>query len=142
MCEDITYAALVPELLVTNLAASLGFWQDLCGFKILYGRPEEKFAYLDLCGAQVMLEERGIGRNWISGPLEPPYGRGINFQIELPEIAPIIARLAEAKWPLFMPYEEKWYSTGTTKNGQGQFIVQDPDGYLLRFAHHLGQTPA
>jgi hypothetical protein len=29
----------------------------------------ERFAYLDLDGAQVMLEERARGRNWVTGPL-------------------------------------------------------------------------
>ena len=32
---------LVPELLITDLAASLNFWVTLCGFEILYDRPKE-----------------------------------------------------------------------------------------------------
>jgi catechol 2,3-dioxygenase-like lactoylglutathione lyase family enzyme len=34
----------VPELLITDLAASLNFWVTLCGFEILYDRPKEGFA--------------------------------------------------------------------------------------------------
>jgi extradiol dioxygenase family protein len=49
---------LTPELLVTNIDVSLRFWCDLLGFSVAYGRPEEGFAYLDLNGAQVMLEQR------------------------------------------------------------------------------------
>jgi catechol 2,3-dioxygenase-like lactoylglutathione lyase family enzyme len=52
-------ALLVPELLVADLDASLRFWRGLCGFAVAYDRPEERFAYLDRAGAQVMLEERG-----------------------------------------------------------------------------------
>ena len=35
------------ELLVSDLARSLEFWRDLCGFSIAYQRAEERFAYLD-----------------------------------------------------------------------------------------------
>ncbi len=51
------YARLVPELLCTDLARSLSFYVGLCGFRIAYDRPEEGFAYLDLEGAHLMLEE-------------------------------------------------------------------------------------
>jgi hypothetical protein len=38
-----------------------------------------------------MLEQVGVGRNWIAGPLELPHGRGINFQVAVPDIEPILA---------------------------------------------------
>jgi hypothetical protein len=37
-----------------------------------------------------------------------------------------------------MPMEEKWYRANDTQLGNRQFIVQDPDGYLLRFFQDLG----
>ena len=51
---------LVPELLVTNLDSSLAFWVSHLGFKVAYQRPEDGFAYLDLNGAQVMLEQYSL----------------------------------------------------------------------------------
>jgi catechol 2,3-dioxygenase-like lactoylglutathione lyase family enzyme len=134
------FARLVPELLVADLAASLSFWRDLLGFEILYDRPEDGFAYLDLHGAQLMLEQGDpSSRKWITGPLERPLGRGINLQIEVPSVGPILSRLAGARWPLFMACEEKWYRAGEGELGQRQFLVQDPDGYLVRLAEDLGQ---
>lgn len=47
---------LVPELMVTNLESRLAFWVFCLGFKVAYQRPEDGFAYLNLNGAQVMLE--------------------------------------------------------------------------------------
>jgi catechol 2,3-dioxygenase-like lactoylglutathione lyase family enzyme len=117
----------------------LRFWRDLLGFTVVYERPEEGFAFLDYAGAQVMLEERGKAqRTWETGPLQPPLGRGINFEIRSASLAPILSRLAHASWPLYMPPEEKWYRVGDVERGQRQFLVQDPDGYLLRFAQPLG----
>ncbi len=43
--------ALVPELLVESVAASLDFWCRLCRFDVLYERPEEGFAYVVQGGA-------------------------------------------------------------------------------------------
>ncbi len=141
--EDFRWAGLVPELLVGDLQESLRFWRDLCGFAVAFERLGQGFAYLDRDGAQVMLEEHGRGRNWVTGPLERPLGRGINFQIGVQSIQPILAALAHAGWPLFMAAEQKWYRTGPFETGVYQFLVQDPDGYLIRFSASLGRrSPA
>ena len=132
-------AKLVPELLVTDINASLRFWRDLCGFAVVYHRLEEGFAYLDRNGAQVMLEERGRGRNWITAVLEAPLGRGMNFQVSVKTLAPLLEALGRVDWPLFLAPEQKWYCTGELEAGVHQFLVQDPDGYLVRFSASLGQ---
>lgn len=135
--------ALVPELLVTDTSRSIEFWCGLCGFEIDYQRPEEGFAYVSLGTAHIMLEQRGIGRNWITAELEPPFGRGINFQIIVPALDPILAALRDASYPLFAPPETKWYCIGDlAEAGVRQFLVTDPDGYLIRFQASLGRRPA
>ena len=136
---DHSLNALVPELLVKNLDASLAFWCGPCGFTILYERRDEGFACLARDNAQVMLEEIARGRNWIDGPLEPPFGRGANFQITVTSISHIKDALAAIHWPLFMDSEEKWYRVSDYEIGVCQLLVQDPDGYLLRFGEPLGK---
>jgi hypothetical protein len=86
-----------------------------------------------------MLDEIGKTRDWVTGPLESPLGRGINFQIRVSALEPLVAALARAGWPLFMEPEQKWYRTGAVESGVHQFLVQDPDGYLIRFSAHLGE---
>jgi catechol 2,3-dioxygenase-like lactoylglutathione lyase family enzyme len=141
MTEPLTWAHLVPELLVVDINKSLRFWCDVCGFAMLFDRPDEGFAYLDLDGAQIMLDEIGKTRDWLTGPLERPLGRGINLQIRVPAVEPILAALARAGWPLFMEAEQKWYRTGDVETGVHQFLVQDPDGYLIRFSAYIGERP-
>ncbi|WP_311969927.1 VOC family protein [Pseudomonas baltica] len=131
---------LVPELIITDLSRSLYFWTELLGFTIAYDRPEEGFAYLDLLGVQIMLEERRpAARQWLTDDLLAPFGRGVNFQIEVPDVDAILERLGKVRWPLFMACEEKWYRAGEREVGQRQFLVQDPDGYLVRLAQDLGE---
>lgn len=136
-----TWSTLVPELLVTDLDTSVRFWCGLCGFTIAYERPEHRFAYLDLAGRQLMLEEMAPDRHWITGSVERPFGRGVNFQIAVNDVEPILARLGAACWPLFLALEQVWYRAGTHETGVRQFLVQDPDGYLVRFSQSLGLRP-
>jgi catechol 2,3-dioxygenase-like lactoylglutathione lyase family enzyme len=133
--------ALVPELLVESVAASLDFWCRLCRFEVLYDRPEEGFAYIAQGNAHLMLEQIGVGRNWLTGPLDRPLGRGINFQLTVPAVGPICSSLRDAGWPLFLEPETEWYRTGNDEAGVEQFLVTDPDGYLLRFQAPLGRRP-
>jgi len=127
---------MVPELSVSDFDRSLDFYVDLVGFEILYARPESAFAYLSLDGAELMIER--TSGTWSTGPLEQPYGRGINFQIMVADLAALHARLVTQGYPIMVPIEERWYRRGDVFDGQQQFLVQDPDGYLLRFAEDLG----
>jgi catechol 2,3-dioxygenase-like lactoylglutathione lyase family enzyme len=133
---------LVPELLVSDHAASRHFYVRIIGFSVRYERPEEKFCYLDLGGAELMIEQETDF--WATAPRERPYGRGINLQIEVAALKPILARLSDAGIALFRPVEEAWYRAGDRYSGNRQFLVQDPDGYLLRMFEDLGQqaTPS
>ena len=123
-------AKLVPELLVSDHAASRDFYVRVIGFGVRYERPEEKFSYLDLGGAALIIEQETDF--WTTAPREKPYGRGINLQIEVDAIDPILSRLEQAGIALFRPVEEAWYRSDETYSGNRQFLVQDPDGYLLR----------
>ena len=133
--------ALVPELLVTSLVKSLNFWCGLSGFEVQYDRPDEGFAYIARGAAHVMIEQREAGRNWLPGALDFPFGRGINFQISVASIDPLVSAFRGASWPLFMEPETKWYRTGDAESKVAQFLVQDPDGYLIRFQASTGRRP-
>ena len=133
-------ARLVPELLVSDHGVSRDFYVRIIGFTVRYERPAEKFSYLDLGGAELMIEEETDF--WTTAPRERPYGRGINLQIEVDALDPILSRLRAAGIALFRPVEEAWYRSGGTYSGNRQFLVQDPDGYLLRIFEDLGQQAA
>lgn len=132
-------ASLVPELACSDIARSIDFYTRLLGFSVLYDRPEEGFAYLAREGAEIMLERQS--GTWSVGALEPPCGRGINFQIEVTSLTPLLEALATEGIALFRPVEERWYRIAEVEGGNRQFLVQDPDGYLLRFFEDMGRRP-
>lgn len=134
--------ALVPELYVGNFDRSIAFYRDLLGFEIVYIRVEERFAFIAREGAQLMLEQSlDPARAWIAGDLAYPYGRGINLQIRVSSIEALHVVLEDAGVLFFLPLEDRWYRRGGELTGNRQFIVQDPDGYLLRFYQDLGTKP-
>ena len=50
----------------------------------------------------------------------------------------VLAAFAALRWPLFMAPETKTYRVGGAGLEVRQFLVQDPDGYLLRFSQEIG----
>ena len=132
---------LVPELSVTDYEASRHFWCDLIGFSLRYERLEEGFGYLVLGSAHLMLDQINRGRTWATGALEPPLGRGINFEVQVENLDTALQRIMSAGWPIFVEPEEEWYRAGDIEIGVRQFLVQDPDGYLLRLQQEIGERP-
>ena len=125
--------ALVPELAVRDLEASLHFYREICGFSVLYRRPAEGFACIGRDGCELMLDQIGLGRTWETATLEPPLGRGMNLQLRVTGLDALLKHLDTAGVPLFLPLESRTYDVRGEAVVQRQFAVQDPDGYLLRF---------
>jgi len=140
MSEESYWNALVPELTVTQLEASLSFYRA-AGFSIRFRREDPPFAYLELGPAQIMLEQEHAD-GWHVASLERPLGRGINFQIEVENADAVAAALAAAGFVPYVAMKESWYAVDAhTEEGQREFLIQDPDGYLFRFAQPLGTRP-
>jgi len=134
------WGRLVPELLVEDFAASLAFWRDILGFGIAYARPEQHFAYLERSeGAQVMLCQRS--GNWETAALEPPFGRGVMFQVYVDDLARVEAAVTGAGVPLHHGPREVWRRTGDRQSGQREIFVLDPNGYLVMMAERIGERP-
>lgn len=129
---------LVPELRVSDIEKSLRFYTENLGFRIEYRREESGFAFISRDGAQLMLEENPDSE-WGTGRLEHPFGRGANFQMIVKDLAPILERLKNNNYPIKMAPKESWYRREDALLGVREFLVQDPDGYLLRFSQGIGR---
>ena len=127
---------LIPELSVTNLKNSMKFYQAI-GFKIEYERPENKFVFLSMGEIQFMLQEISNEDKWDIAPLKYPFGNGINFQLEVENVDAIYNSLKEHNYKIAFEMEENWYRQNDKLLGNKEFLVQDPDGYLIRFSEDL-----
>lgn len=121
---------LIPELSVTNIDKSKEFYLTL-GFKIMYERKEDKFVFLELEGNQLMIEE--INDNWNTGELEYPFGRGINISMTVSDIDNYYQDLVNKNISFFKDIMTNEYDVNGKTYLDKEFLIQDPDGYLLRF---------
>ncbi len=132
---------LIPELCVSDLERSLYFYVKILGFKINYFRPETRFAFLSRQGSQIMIEQNA-NSPWSTGKLARPFGRGINLQMTVDKLEPLLKSLKRHRYPLKVKPGLNWYRKGKSLLGVRECLVTDPDGYLLRFAEEIGTRRA
>ena len=124
------FNSLIPELSVTDINKSKEFYQKI-GFKIKYERPENKFCFLELEENQIMIEE--INDNWNTGELEYPFGRGINISMSISDVELLFQHIKKQDIEVFNELEIHTYKVDNQEYTDKEFLIQDPDGYLLRF---------
>lgn len=132
---------LVPELTVADYPTARHFYTQALGFALCFERPEDRFGYFDLHGAQLMLlqdEANALNRRAEPGPC----GKGLHLQIEVDDLQPMLEGLERAGVTLARGVEEAWYRVDDELHGHREIFVLDPDGYLLRFTQHIGTRPA
>ncbi|MBQ8132724.1 MAG: VOC family protein [Bacilli bacterium] len=124
------FNSLIPELTVSDLEKSKTFYLSI-GFHIVYEREETKFCFLQLEENQIMIEEDND--HWDVAPLEHPYGRGINISMAVSNIEEYYSKVLETGFPIFLELETHPYRVDDQVYEDKEFLIQDPDGYLLRF---------
>lgn len=133
------FSKLIPELIVSNIDKSLHFYLNVIGFKARYERLEEKFAFVEFEGSQIMLLQDNASMHSRTGDLSYPRGQGVNFSIATLDISSVAQKLAAINRPLRIPVREQWHRQNDVLLGERQLWVMDPDGYLLRFVQSIGR---
>jgi hypothetical protein len=59
-------------------------------------------------------------------------------QIDVANVDAIHDRARTTNREITIPLEEQWYRIDDHEGGNRQFVIADPDGYLLRFFQDLG----
>ena len=124
------FNSLIPELSVTNILTSTNFYV-LLGFNVKYERKENKFVFLEYENNQIMIEE--VNNNWSVGKLSYPFGNGINLSMEVSDIDSLYQKVKKLDIPIFRELKVSEYKVDDEVYQDKEFLIQDPDGYLLRF---------
>ena len=130
------FNSLIPELSVTNILTSTKFYV-LLGFNVKYERKENKFVFLEYENNQIMIEE--VNNNWSVGKLSYPFGNGINLSMEVSDIDALYQKAKKLDIPIFRELKVSEYKVDDEVYQDKEFLIQDPDGYLLRFMQDLGK---
>ena len=130
---NMDFNKMIPELSVFDIEQTKRFYNDL-GFRIEYERPEEKFVFMSFQDSQFMFEQ--IHDNgWNIGELIYPLGRGINFSIAVDDIEGLYKLVKTLNLEIYRDLNRSIYQVNGTEETQTEFLIQDPNGYLLRFTN-------
>jgi catechol 2,3-dioxygenase-like lactoylglutathione lyase family enzyme len=136
-----SWSSLMIELMATDFPRSLGFWTGPMGFRVVFDRPGQQFVMMERPeGAQMMLYQ--ADGDWQTGALESPLGRGAVIQVYVADVDAVARAVGAAGLPFYVPPREKWRDWGDRLGGQREFLVQDPDGYLVMVVQRIGERPA
>lgn len=62
-----------------------------------------------------------------------PFCNGINFQIDIGDMEELVGNVKAQNVPLFRDIFISSYQCGDVCDEKKEVLMQDPDGYLLRF---------
>ena len=124
---------LIPELSVFDILQTKNFYEEL-GFKIEYERQEEKFVFMSFQDSQFMFEQIHDD-GWNTGELSYPLGRGINFSIAVEDVEGIYKLVKTLDFEMYRELTRNQYQVNGAEETQIEFLIHDPNGYLLRFTN-------
>lgn len=135
---------LVPELWCSDFERSLEFYTDRLGFEVAQRRARDTHAYLSFQGSQIMIawwEPDGRWEPWFPAPMERPYGRGINLQFMVKNVRQLHEKMVASGVQPFLKLHTASIWRTDRMDERTQFMVLDPDGYLLRFSQVDSHRP-
>ena len=131
--QGMDFNNLIPELSVFDILQTKKFYKEL-GFKIEYERQKEKFIFMSFQGSQFMFEQIH-DEGWNTGELTYPLGRGVNFSIAVDDIENLYTLVKSKKLEIYKKLTKSVYLVNGIEEIQMEFLIQDPNGYLLRFTN-------
>jgi catechol 2,3-dioxygenase-like lactoylglutathione lyase family enzyme len=135
---------LVPELWCSDFRKSMEFYVDCIGFDVAQQRGQDPHAYLSLNRAQIMIAHwtlDGSWEPWHPEALKRPFGRGINFQFMIDDVQRLHDRVRSKGIKPFRDLYESEVWKSHCMDTRRQFMILDPDGYLLRFSQSVSRRP-
>jgi uncharacterized glyoxalase superfamily protein PhnB len=121
--------SLTPNLIVSNVEASMAFYRDTLGFAVEATVP-------DVAPHAFAIVRTGTVRLFFNSPESAvseypalggrPLGGSLTLFIDVVGIRDLYEAL-QSRVQIVMPLEVKWY-------GQTEFAFEDPDGYVITLA--------
>jgi catechol 2,3-dioxygenase-like lactoylglutathione lyase family enzyme len=124
---------LTPNLVVSDVERSAGFYRDVLGFTVETTVPAAApyvFAIVRSGPVEIFLNAPEPANAEYPALRGRPLGGSFTMYIEVVGIERAHEELKDLV-PVVMPLESKWY-------GVTEFAITDPDGYIITFAEKKG----
>ena len=124
---------MIPELSVFDILRTKKFYSELW-FKIEYESAVDILVLMSFQDSLFMFEQIHED-GWNIGELVYPLGRGINFSIAVDDIEELYQLVKSLNIELYRELTRNIYQVNGIEEMQIEFLIQDPNGYLLRFTN-------
>lgn len=127
------FQKVTPNLVVSNVAASLKFYEGVLGLQRQMTVPEQEpfvFAAVGSGNVEIFLNQKEAAFAEYAAFGGKPLGGTFTIYIEVDDVEQLHHRAEQHKVRVVMPMETKFY-------GMREFAVADPDGYLITFAQRV-----
>lgn len=131
------FTKLTPNLLVADVSRSLAFYVDVLGFTRGFTVPDEGplvFGSVTSGPIEIFFNEAATAVAEYPSLGGKPVALSGTLFIEVAGIEAFFAQL-EARVAIVKPLFTQWY-------GMKEFVIADPDGYLITFAERTGEQPS
>jgi catechol 2,3-dioxygenase-like lactoylglutathione lyase family enzyme len=122
---------LTPNLVVSNVERSLAFYRDVLGFALVTTVPDASpfaFAIVQSGGVEIFLNAPEPAIAEYPAFRDRPIGGTLTLYIEVQGIKQLYETLG-SRVQIVTSLEKKFY-------GVTEFVIADPDGYLITFGEH------
>jgi uncharacterized glyoxalase superfamily protein PhnB len=130
----VKFQKITPNLVVSNVSASLKFYEQVLGLARQMTVPEQEpfvFASVGSGSVEIFLNQKETVVAEYAAFAGKPLGGTFTMYVEVDNVEELHRRLQLHKVKMVMPMEKKFY-------GMQEFAVSDPDGYLITFAQRVG----
>jgi lactoylglutathione lyase len=130
----VKFQKVTPNLVVSNVSASLKFYEETLGLKRQMTVPEQEpfvFAGVGSGNVEIFLNQKETVVAEYAAFAGKPLGGTFTMYVEVDNVEELHRRVQQHKVKIVMPMEKKFY-------GMQEFAVADPDGYLITFAQRVG----
>lgn len=129
----VTFISATPNLLVSDVSASLAFYQDVLGFELVRSVPDEApfvFVWLKRGGVELFLNDVKTAADSIK--LDLRAGGTSTLYVDVSDVKALLDQLT-GRAKVVMPLTDQFY-------GMREFAILDPDGYLVTFAQRISNA--
>jgi uncharacterized glyoxalase superfamily protein PhnB len=123
---------LTPNLVVADVSRSVAFYRDLLGFEMAMSVPEQPpyvFAGVQRDGIEIFFNAPEPVAEEMPELAGRPIGGTLTLYIEVDDVKGLYETV-KGRARLVMDLKDQFY-------GMREFVIADPDGYLLTFSQRI-----
>ena len=127
------FQKLTPNLVVTDVAAAIDFYQSVLGFKTAFTVPDAQpyvFASITNGSVEIFFNENKAVEEDYPALVARPIGGTLTLFIEVDGIEAIMAAVQKAGAKITMPLKTQFY-------GMREFAFEDPEGWVITIAERV-----